>query len=256
MPNRRSEPKELRSRYITYTLQRRKRKTIAIHVERNGAVRVLAPSRTPLEAVEAFVDRKSGWIDRKLKEFARLPAPAAIALREGGELPYLGGVLRLRLVRGRGDARLLLPGGGEREAQGELHLPANRNAGESAIHRKINEWYLHESRRLFAEVANSLAPAASLLGIPEPRELSTRRMRRRWGSCLPQGKIILNSELLGAPKECIAYVIAHEICHLKEANHSGRFYALMEQMEPEWRELRRRVNAEAPLGFLQPPDPS
>ncbi|MFP4409408.1 MAG: M48 family metallopeptidase [Spirochaetaceae bacterium] len=64
---------------------------------------------------------------------------------------------------------------------------------------------------------------------------------------------MLNSELLGAPRGCVEYVVAHELCHLREANHGRRFYALMDQLIPHWKELRRRLNREAPLGFLEPP---
>lgn len=62
-----------------------------------------------------------------------------------------------------------------------------------------------------------------------------RKMRSRWGSCSSKGSININSELVQAPPICIDYVILHELCHLQEFNHSPRFYALMDQVMPDWR---------------------
>ena len=245
MANRLTEARELGIDPISYTLERRRRRTIAIHVSREGSVRVLAPTSTPDAAVEAFVESKGPWIARKLQEFARLPAPKPVSYTDGETLPYLGGVVRLRTVRGRGAATL-----GE---SGELLVPVRSDATERTVHRKVNEWYLAETRRLCTILATELTPRATRIGIPEVKRVEARRMRRRWGSCLPTGMIMLNSELLGAPRECVEYVVAHELCHLREANHSRRFYALMNQLIPHWKELRRRLNREAPLGFLEPP---
>lgn len=230
---------------VSYTLERRRRKTIAIHVGRDGSVRVLAPRQTPEKAIEAFVASKREWIARKLAEFSLLPAPEPVAFRDGASLPYLGGRITLRTRPGRGAAEL--------SGAGELLVPVRSDASEKSVHRKVNDWYLRETLKQSESVVASLAAATGALGIPAAKGVRTRRMRRRWGSCLPSGIIILNSELLGAPRECVEYVVAHELCHLKEANHSRRFYALMTRVVPDWKELRRRLNREAPLGFLEPP---
>ena len=230
---------------ISYTLERRRRKTIAIQVSREGRVRVLAPRTAPEAAVEAFINSKRSWIAKKLHEFSSLPAPAPKRYRHGVELPYLGGRVRLQTAAGRGRPRI--------DEGGVLIVPVRSDATERTVYRKVNQWYLNETRALCTALAAELAPGAAEIGIPPVSRVEARRMRRRWGSCLPNGMIILNSELLGAPRECVEYVVAHEICHLKEANHSRRFYALMEKLIPEWKGLRRRLNREAPLGFLEPP---
>lgn len=226
-------------------MERRRRKTIAIHVSRNGSIRVLAPNWTPDKAIQAFVASKRPWIARKLKEFSLLPAPEAGAFRDGASLPYLGGSISIRTRAGQGAVSL--------SEQGELIVPLRSDATEKTIHRKVNDWYQKETLLLSTLLAERLAGRTASIGIPAAKGVRSRRMRRRWGSCLPSGIIILNSELLGAPRECVEYVVAHELCHLKEANHSPRFYALMTELFPGWKELRRRLNREAPLGFLEPP---
>ncbi|MFW5811545.1 MAG: M48 family metallopeptidase [Alkalispirochaetaceae bacterium] len=230
---------------IAYTVEGRRRRTVAIQVSRDGRVRVLAPRRMPRGAIDAFVRGRRFWIEAKLAEFARLPRVEPIGLAEGAALPYLGSTVTLTLVSGRGEVTLT--------EEGTLRVALRCDAGSSAVHRRINGWYLGECRRLCIEIASELAPRARELGIPALRGVESRRMRRRWGSCLADGRIILNSELLAAPRECIAYVVGHELCHLREANHGPRFYALMSALVPEWKALRRRLNEEAPLGFLEPP---
>jgi len=73
-------------------------------------------------------------------------------------------------------------------------------------------------------------------------DLTIRQMQRRWGSCTPEGKIILNLRLIQVPKLYIDYVIMHELCHLKEHNHSHRFYALLDRVMPDWRTKREDLN--------------
>jgi predicted metal-dependent hydrolase len=68
-------------------------------------------------------------------------------------------------------------------------------------------------------------------------------MKTRWGSCGRNGRILLNLRLIQAPIEAIDYVIVHELCHLKEHNHSKRYSALLDTTMPDWRERRRRLNA-------------
>ena len=64
-------------------------------------------------------------------------------------------------------------------------------------------------------------------------------MEKRWGSCTPQQKIILNTELIKAPIACINYVILHELCHLVHHNHSQAFYQLLNQFMPDWQKYKQ-----------------
>jgi predicted metal-dependent hydrolase len=68
-------------------------------------------------------------------------------------------------------------------------------------------------------------------------------METRWGSCSYDGEITLNPRLMQAPYDCIDYVILHELCHLKEHNHSKRFYRLLDHVLPDWRERKQKLNA-------------
>ena len=72
--------------------------------------------------------------------------------------------------------------------------------------------------------------------------MSLVQMAKRWGSCSRAGRILLNPELVTAPKDCIDYVIVHELCHLKEHNHSPAYYRLLDRVMPSWQERKRRLD--------------
>jgi len=75
-------------------------------------------------------------------------------------------------------------------------------------------------------------------------------MKKQWGSCSPQGTILLNPYLIKAPRECIDYVVLHELCHLKEHNHSPRYYRLLSQLMPDWEPVKARLDRMAELSDL------
>ena len=83
-------------------------------------------------------------------------------------------------------------------------------------------------------------PRVESLGISYPT-LPVRQMKSRWGICTA-GNIILNLLLIHVPKHLIDYVVIHELCHLKEHNHSAAFYAVLERVLPDWEEQRRQLN--------------
>jgi hypothetical protein len=72
-------------------------------------------------------------------------------------------------------------------------------------------------------------------------------MQKQWGSCSPQGHILLNPHLVKAPRECIDYVIIHELCHLKEHNHSPEFYRLLCLQMPDWKQVKAKLDGMAEL---------
>ena len=88
---------------------------------------------------------------------------------------------------------------------------------------------------MFAERLAACFPLAAAWGVAYPR-LSVRRMRARWGSCGASGHIILNLRLIQRRPELIDYVVIHELCHLKQFNHSNRFWQLVEKHDPTYNE--------------------
>ena len=95
---------------------------------------------------------------------------------------------------------------------------------------------------IFTEILDEVYPAFIPYGIARPK-LRVRTMKSCWGSCLVnKGIITLNRKLLMKPRECIEYVMVHELCHFIHPNHSKEFYKFMEQFMPDWKERKGRLN--------------
>ena len=101
----------------------------------------------------------------------------------------------------------------------------------------------------FAERLEDICADAPWTQRRMPR-MKLRRMKATWGTCSAKGVITLNPLLLRAPPHCIEYVIAHEVCHLRQLNHGPRFYALQDQLFPAWREAKQHLHDNGHL-YLQ-----
>jgi predicted metal-dependent hydrolase len=220
---------------IAYDLSFSRRKTLAIHVYPDGRVSVRAPEGSRLETIAGLVARRAGWIVRQQQRFSSYP-PAVAVPREyisGESYRYLGRQYRLKVLDGAPEQLAL--------GRTEIYVTA-RNQEPQRVQRLLERWYRAEARRVFSERLAACWPRVAHLDCAFP-VLNIRRMKTRWGSCGRSGRILLNLRLIQAPIESIDYVIVHELCHLKEHNHSKRFYALLDTAMPDWRERRQRLNA-------------
>lgn len=197
-----------------------------------GQARISAPRRMSLDAIRAFVVSKLDWIrrqQRKLREQERETSrevldreshfvwgqryPLAVVERQTA--PTVELELR-RLV-------LYVRPGTDAERRGTL----------------VADWYRQQLREAAPPLIARWEP---LLGV-RVRAFSVRRMKTRWGSCTPKtGHIRLNTDLAEKPRECLEYVIVHEMMHLLEPTHNARFIALMDRFLPHWRHSRKLLN--------------
>jgi predicted metal-dependent hydrolase len=109
----------------------------------------------------------------------------------------------------------------------------------------LNAWYQVKAENHFRAILHDVLPLFHRHKIIEPT-LHIRFMEKRWGSCSPKGRILLNTELIKASKSCIRYVIIHELCHLIEPNHAKAFYHLLAKILPDyvvWKEKLEKMLA-------------
>jgi len=104
----------------------------------------------------------------------------------------------------------------------------------------LHDWYLEHARAKFQAIATPLIEKFKKYKI-EPSSIVLRDMPTRWGSCTPNGKIILNPELIKAPKPCIEYVIIHELCHLIHHNHTQKFLDLQTREMNDWEKWKMKL---------------
>jgi len=216
---------------VEYRFQRRRRRTIALRIGEDG-LRVSAPLRAPWREVEGFLQHKARWILRKLEERAAAGTPRTIYGEHGETLPVEGREVVLVLAQAKAAASLV----GE-----ELHLSLPRPERRGAVRALLLAWL---KRRAFGALGPRVAHYAARIGLPAP-PLALSNARRQWGVCLSSGRIRLSWRLVHLAPELADYVVAHEVAHLVELNHSERFWALLEWLYPHWREARERIERDA-----------
>lgn len=204
-----------------------RRRTIGLKIDGHGLT-VHIPRRISQQTVESLLLDKSDWIRSKLAKWRE--RPAALEWQDGASLRYLGQEIRLAL---RQDAKArAIEFDGSR-----LHvaLPDPDNAAH--VQRKVIQWLARQSRPDFTRRLEILA---AKLGVTTP-PLFLSSARTRWGSCNSRGEIRLNWRLIQAPPHIIHYVVAHELAHLKEMNHSPKFWAWVKKLCPEYEAARKEL---------------
>ena len=215
---------------INYTLHFKERKTLGIKVYPDCTVHVFAPTDANSNVIHSKLKERAPWILRQLNEFLSYhPLTPPRKYIPGETHLYLGKQYKLKLlVSDINQVKL--------------------KSGELIIHHKIdvspkellNSWYKTKATDYFTKTLNKSIDLFSKYSI-EVTSLQIRKMSKRWGSCTTDGKIILNTELIKAPKGSIEYVIIHELCHLVHHNHTKAFYDLQQKIMPDWKKWKERL---------------
>lgn len=212
----------------------RRARRIAIHVEPDGRVVVDVPQETSDAAVQAAVQRRARWISGQVAAARERLAHALPRAHVSGEsVLYLGRHYMLKVVVDEdrdGDVRL----------RGMRLEVAVATADTARVQALLDAWYRRRAGEVMAARLAVLAPSMSWVRTPPPMQL--RLTTRRWGSCSPAGRLTLNPNLVKAPRECIDYVLIHEMCHLGEHNHGPRFHRLLDTLMPDWRRVKARLD--------------
>ena len=227
---------------VAYELRRARRRTIGFVVGAEGLT-VSAPRWVGLADIEEALQSKAGWILRKLHEqherTRRLEA-SRIAWRDGASFPFLGEPV-IVVLDPRATGAVLhtadaLPG----VARLTLHVGLPHDAEAAQIRDVVQSWLQRQARRVFEERCREFAPR---LGVRMKR-LSLSSAATRWGSASADGSIRLHWRLVHFAMPTIDYVVAHELAHLREMNHSERFWEVVRSVVPEYEQVRGRLKDE------------
>ncbi|MBA3421081.1 MAG: M48 family metallopeptidase [Thermoleophilaceae bacterium] len=215
---------------IEYRLRRSSRARRArVVVSHEGEVEIVLPRGMAVRHVEPLLTEKRLWIEATLRRFEEARAAAPTRLEDGGVVPYLGEQLslRVRVEPGRVRPHVARRRGLLKVAVGEPGADALRDA--------LERWY---RRRARVEVAPRLDAATRRAGRTYEC-LSIRAQQTRWASCSSAGEMSFNWRLLLAPEPILDYVVEHEVAHLDVPDHSPRFWALVADRCPDYREHER-----------------
>jgi len=221
------------SEELPYVIVRTSSNSARLVVAPSGAVEARVPNGRSEQSVEQFVRSKARWIIRQQDYFASFrPRDPRRRYVSGETVRYLGRQYRLKVNQsGQQSAKLL----GKHLVVG---IQAGSDSGE--VRRIVLDWYRMRAAEVFRRQADILYERLAAHGVGEA-QISVRWMTRRWGSCTPTKRIILNPLLVINPIDCVAYVVAHELCHLKVPNHGDAFYRLLSTVMPDWQKRRERL---------------
>jgi predicted metal-dependent hydrolase len=215
---------------IAYTVRRSDRARHARIVVTAESVELVVPRRMSLRHAEPLLDEKHRWIERTLRRLrAAEEAVPPPTLEDGSAVPYLGRELRLRVCIDPGRIRPRVAW------RGDALEVAVGQAGADVLRAALERWY---RRRARIEVAARLDAAVERAGTDYER-LTIRGQRTRWASCSPSGAMSFNWRLLLAPERVLEYVVEHEVAHLSILDHSPRFWRLLAERFPRYREYER-----------------
>jgi len=206
---------------LPVTIRRSDRaKRIQLRITPDGRAELVLPRDAPEERGHAFLREKAGWLWQRL---ATIPQPAPFA--DGQAVPVLG-VDHVVTHLGTGRGVTALDGGPP---------PSIRVTGDpSHLNRRVSDLL---KRKAKTEIAARAHPLAERLGRPIKR-IAVKDTTSRWGSCSHDGVLSFSWRLVMAPEPVLAYVVAHEVAHLAEMNHSKRFWSIVDRLHPEHERAR------------------
>ncbi len=235
---------------IDFVLVRKQVKNIGLKVKTTGVVQVTAHTRVPLDYIMNLVDEKSEWINKHLDRFKdyestskpRLP----ITYTNGDVLSYLGKeyVLVLNYVEENTKMNNVYI------TDEKIYLNVNKEATEEKRARAVEKWYKDQCTKIFEEILNEQFEIVKgyILGetLMEKPNFKLRKMKSCWGVChYTKSQIVLNTELIKYDRECIVYVVLHELMHFKHPNHSKDFYNALGYFMPNYKEVKNKLKTKS-----------
>lgn len=219
----------LKGRKVDYTLKRSpKARYLRLEIRERQGLTVIVPRTYDLRLLDDFLQGRTSWILKKLE----LCCPNGVIkqprkLVDGDRLPYLGRELRLVVTQSNGNQGRIAMKGGDLLVVRPLD---GRDRG-----RLVEIWYRWRAVAFFRE---RVALLSARLGVRHGR-ITVRGQKTRWGSCSHKGNLSFNWRLMMASEAVVDYVIIHELAHLREMNHTAKFWKLVAEHCPSWRENRR-----------------
>lgn len=224
---------------IEFKLQRKNVKNINLNVRPDMTIVVSANENVPLDFIMNFVKGKAPWILKNVNYFKDVqPENTLIKDYVSGEsFKYLGKQYRLKVEEVEGNETV-------KYYQGFIYIYVKDKCNHKRKEKLIIDWFREKAEINFEESLERIYQIIEKYGIKKP-QIHIRTMKARWGSCIKdKGIILLNFELIKAPKFCIDYVVLHELIHFKNRNHNFEFYNFMTSLMPDWKQRKEILDEE------------
>lgn len=218
------------SKKIDFLVEYSTRKTLGITVTPDLDVLVKAPIDSSVDKIKEKILKKAPWIIKQQSFFLTFHPKTPARRYIGGETHlYLGRQYLLKVDICKIESVKL-----------KGKFIEVKTTDTSRVKTLVKDWYLAHAKSKFHEIAQPLIDKFKKHKV-EPDSIILREMPTRWGSCTPKGKVILNPELIKAPRGCIEYVIIHELCHLIHHDHTRKFIDLQTKEMPDWEKWKLKL---------------
>ena len=222
---------------INFYIERKSVKNINLTVTPECKIIVSANEEISIEYLKKFILKKARWINRNVKYFEKNKFMKTQKEYVSGEtFKYLGKQYRLKLTEAdKNEIKFY---------QGYIYIYVKDRENYEIKQKMIEKWYREKANKKYEEIIKKTMKLLTKYNIETPK-IRIRSMKTRWGSCVKKTKeILLNYELIKAPKYCIEYVILHELLHFKYDNHDNNFYNLLTVMMPDWKKRKEILDTE------------
>ncbi|MBT2282217.1 M48 family metallopeptidase [Paenibacillus polymyxa] len=227
------------NRVIEFFVERKNVKNVNISIKPNMTIMVSASEKVPLKFICDFVTSKGSWILKNVKNFKQVQ-PYKQSEREyvsGESYKYLGKQYRLRVETSSEEEMV-------KYYRGFIVLMVKDPNDRARKAKLMDEWYREKAIKTFEESLDKQYSLVQKYGIQRPK-IDLRIMKARWGSALiDSSTILLNSELIKAPKHCIDYVVLHELIHFQYNDHKDGFYNMLYSFMPDWEKRKAMLDEE------------
>jgi len=219
---------DLNGNSISYILKRSSRsRYLRLEIRPGAGLLVTAPKNMDMAVIEGFIEKKHNWIVTKLNKYNRAVRSATEPMEDGITTSYLGNRVTV-VIQHKEDKPAMV-----RLEKDRLLVNLNHSGEEPAV--MIDNWYRFQMNVMLKEKLEFWSNRMQL----KYSGFSIRGQRTRWGSCSRKGNLSFNWKLIKTPEEVMDYVIIHELAHIREMNHSARFWKLVAQYCPEYKLYRR-----------------
>ena len=211
---------------ISYTLVRSRRKTVAIYITKDATVEVRAPLKMTKADIKKFIASKEKWVEQSLERREQINAEKSGFTLDYEDMAMLCG--KTYPIRARDGTRA--------EFDGKcFYMPPNLAPGE--IKNAVVQIYKAAAKRIIKDKVSEYAKRMNV----SPAAVKITSAKTRWGSCSGRNSINFSWRLIMAGEDVIDYVVVHELAHIREHNHSPRFWAAVESVLPDYKDRRNKL---------------
>ena len=234
-----------KSRSDMLITEKTKPRKVVIKVHPDQRVVATAPIDATNKMIHDAMMKRARWIWQSLQDFAKQKDHVLPKRYVSGETQfYLGRRYVLKvLINSETESSVKLSRGQLKVFLKQSDDQIDQKIQAEKVKSMVDKWYQNRAKAVFSARLKSLLPKASW--VTNDPLYKVLIMQKQWGSCSAKGNLILNPHLVKAPKECIDYVILHELCHIAEHNHSEKFWRLLMQVMPNWKEVKERLDGMA-----------